>query len=134
MTKTTKRFFSVHLNKYQKELLYPVLVTCTIGCLIALLALDYFYFDKAALIYHFSFSHLKMLLPWFLTLAGLLVGVVGIQIYLLSSRIIGPYNRIIREMDQVLAGASKQPLRVRKGDEMFHDLTERVNRLIDRAA
>ena len=132
MARKPKRLFLVHLNKYQKELLWPVLGSCSAGCLIALLALDYFYFDRASLICNFSFSHLRMLFPWFLTLAVLLVGLVGVQVYLISSKILGPYNRIVRELDQFLTGKSPGHLNVRKGDEMFRDLTRRINQLIDR--
>jgi len=132
LDKLKKRIVFVHINKYQKDLLYPILVSCFLGCLIALLALDYFYFDQSALICNFNLSHLKMLFVWFLPIVAFFLFVVGFQVYLLSNKIVGPCNRIVKELDQLLSGKGKKHLRVRQGDEMFRELTERINELIDK--
>lgn len=132
MKRPKKRILFFHINKYQKDLLYPILLSCFLGCLLALLALDYFYFDQAALICNFSLSHLKMLVVWFLPIVAFFIFMVGFQVYILSNKIVGPCNRIIQEMDLVLAGKSKKHLRVRRGDEMFQKITDRINALIDK--
>ena len=132
MAKNRKRILFFHINKYQKDLLYPILLSCFLGCLLALLALDYFYFERAALICNFTLSHLKMLIIWFLPIVAFFLFMVGFQIYILSSKIVGPCTRIIKELDQIISGKTKKHLRVRKGDEMFQEITDRINSLVDK--
>lgn len=49
-----------------------------------------------------------------------------------SHKIVGPFDRIIRELDETLEGKKKNPIVLRKGDK-FLPLVEKINKLLDRA-
>lgn len=51
--------------------------------------------------------------------------------YKLSHRIVGPFDRLIREIDESIEGKRKAPLRLRKADR-FRPLVDRINKLLDR--
>jgi len=128
--KIIKRSPLPHINRFQKNLLFPVLISCFLGFAICLLFLDYFYFDESSILYDFSWMHLKMLIKWFLPLVSFALVVVGVIVYYISSRILGPYERIVRELDEIIAGKHQHVLSVRRKDEMFADLLKRINALI----
>ncbi len=50
--------------------------------------------------------------------------------YKITNKILGPYERVLRELDKVVDGRSRRALTVRDGDEMFAELIERINVLM----
>lgn len=68
-------------------------------------------------------------LAWLVTFAFLFLIYWAHKI---SNRILGPHERIVRELDEVLAGKRRQELKVRPGDELFESLLHRINKLISR--
>lgn len=50
--------------------------------------------------------------------------------YRITNKVLGPYERILRELDKVVDGRSRRALTVRDGDEMFAQLIERINVLM----
>ena len=44
----------------------------------------------------------------------------------------GAYERILRELDQVLDGKREGPIKIRRGDVIFEELLKRINQLIER--
>lgn len=64
--------------------------------------------------------------------APLTIILILIAAYKISHRIVGPFDRIIRELDEHLAGARKGHVILRKFDK-FWPLVERINKLLDRA-
>lgn len=50
--------------------------------------------------------------------------------YKIINKVLGPYERILCELDKVVEGRSSKVLIVRDGDEMFAELIERINILI----
>ncbi|MFH1359949.1 MAG: hypothetical protein ABIJ41_02810 [Candidatus Omnitrophota bacterium] len=50
----------------------------------------------------------------------------------LSNKIIGPFERVIREMDEVLSTGNKKHIVVRKGDQLAQEVIKRINTLIER--
>jgi len=50
--------------------------------------------------------------------------------YNISNQILGPYERIVRELDLIISGQGRKLLKVRRNDEMFAELVERINVLI----
>ena len=73
-------------------------------------------------LYMLGYSYLGILWIFFLVLF-----LVSVKF---SSRMVGPYERIIREMDEVIDGGRTAPLKLRKNDDFFKDLVTRVNKLI----
>jgi hypothetical protein len=127
-----KRKIFFHLNEHQKGLLYPVLLSCLMGCIVLLLFLDYFYFDQSSIIHDFTFSHLKTLVVWFFPIGGIFLLLVAFLIVYISNKLVGPYERIVRELDDILSGKGRKMLVVRQGDKMFAELIKRINGLIQR--
>jgi len=52
--------------------------------------------------------------------------------YFASNKIVGPYERILRELDAILDGGPKKAIGTRKGDEMFSEILKRINVLIEK--
>ena len=134
-----------HLNKFQKRLLFPVIIICIISSTILVFAMLYLYYigEHFALLVSAERQDLQWAIPWFLDLgrynliipvlmlviAGMLVLMVC-WAYHVTHRIIGPHERVIRELDEVIAGTRKEPIIARKGDDAFQELLKRINTLI----
>ena len=126
-----KRNLILHLNKYQIRIIYPVLISSLIACVSFLLCLAYIYFpDNYQLINNYTFKQFKFFIPWILIVTSVLVTFLVFWTYFMSNKIVGPYDRIIRELDEILSGKRKGPLRTRKGDEMFDGILKRINSLL----
>ena len=50
--------------------------------------------------------------------------------YYVSGKIVGPYNRILTELDKIIEKGQKRAISVRKGDKLFEELVRRINLLI----
>lgn len=130
MASRYKRNCFTHINRFQKTLLYSVLVPCFIGCIIILLSLDYLYYDYGAFLNRYEYRHFKYVVLFLLpTIAFILFGVSLVMFYA-SNKIVGPYERVISEMDAMITKGERKPLSVRKGDQMFDGLLKRFNKLI----
>ncbi len=69
-----------------------------------------------------------------LLLLTLLPGLILIILWLavaISHRFAGPVERLERELDAVVSGASRQPLHTRKNDDLAV-LVQKINRLIEK--
>ncbi|HRZ39560.1 MAG TPA: hypothetical protein P5246_00985 [Candidatus Omnitrophota bacterium] len=132
MVKFYKRNFFTHINQYQKTLLYSVLVPCFVGCVIILLCLDYLYYDYTAFLNRYEYRHYKSVILFLLPVLSLILFGVSLAMFYASNKIVGPYDRIVREMDEMLEKGERKALGVRKGDTMFEELLKRVNKLIGR--
>ncbi len=68
----------------------------------------------------------------FLALAACFLAVVA-STYVASRNVLGPFDRLLREMDEMLDGRrERKPLSVRAKDTLAHELVKRVNKLIER--
>jgi len=121
-----------HVNKFQKNLIYPVVVPCFLGCMILLFFLDYLYFDSNAVIFDDEFVALKIIVVVCVVTIALIFLFISFCIYFVSNRLVGPYDRIIRELDDIIAGRNKSPLKTRKKDKLFPELLKRINILVER--
>ena len=74
-----------------------------------------------------------------LIIPSILLGVLFLLVFMIFwtfytfNKILGPYTRVIRELDEVCAGKRTAGIRVRPGDEFFKEILMRVNVLIERA-
>ena len=69
----------------------------------------------------------------YLALAACFLAVVA-STYVASRHVLGPFDRLLREMDEMLDGRrERKPLTVRPKDDLANELLKRVNRLIERA-
>lgn len=130
MFKNLKRKTIFHVNRFQKRLFYPVIFAFAIGCCVAWLCVIYALIGNYILdpgLYRF-----QGFIPAILAFATVLMIILVFWTLHISSRYLGAYERIIRELDEVLAGQEKGPLKARYGDVMFEELLKRINCLIER--
>ena len=68
----------------------------------------------------------------YLALAAWFLAVVA-STYVASRNVLGPFDRLLREMDEMLDGRrERKPLTVRPKDDLAKELLKRVNKLIER--
>ncbi len=68
----------------------------------------------------------------YLALAACFLAVVA-STYVASRNVLGPFDRLLREMDEMLDGRrERKPLTVRPKDDLAKELLKRVNKLIER--
>jgi len=129
LLKKLKRKALFHVNKFQRNLFYPVVIAFFLGCIVSWLSIVYVligdYLSNPDL---FRF---QQIIPTLLSLVTVLMIVIVFWMLRISGRYFGAYERIITELDQVLAGKVKAPLKTRKGDIIFEDLLKRINVLIE---
>ena len=126
-----KRNIFLHLNKFQRKILLPVLISSLAACNVIVLSLALFYFPADhTLIPGLTVNDLKFFLPWLLLTVSLIIVFLIFWTYYISNRMVGPYGRVLKDLDDVVAGKSKKEIKARKGDEMFEELLKRVNTLI----
>lgn len=65
-----------------------------------------------------------------LTAAPLTILAILILAYNMAHRIVGPFDRVAKELDQVIEGKLKGHLTVRRTDKIW-PLVQRINRLLD---
>lgn len=134
-----------HLNKFQQRLLFPVIIICIITSCILIFVMLYISYigEHFALLASTTQQDIQWAVPWFLdmgrynlvipvlmlVIAGMLVLMVC-WAYHITHRIIGPHERVIRELDEVIAGTREEPIIVRQGDDAYKELLKRINILI----
>lgn len=123
----------LNVNKFQKLIIFPIIIFCIIAGIMVYLALEYnvrvSINPKEPIILSFDAAKYREALPYMLILiAVMLVCIIG-WTYYISNRIVGPHNRIIRELDAMIEGKSKGQLSVRKDDAMFAEIVDRINKL-----
>jgi len=136
MTQKFSRNVLTRVNKFQKRFLLPVLIPCITLSLIALFCLTYFCYlaDQATAspYYDWDRSLSIVAVPWFLFTFSILVFIVALWACSISNKIVGPYNRMIVELDRVIEGKGEKKIKVRKDDEMYDEIIKRVNILLDK--
>ena len=128
-----KRRLLFGVNHFQKIMIVPLVFSFGIGCIVSWLSIVYFSLPESSS-FNSQKESLERLIPWLLGLCLILILGLVLAAYFSSSKIAGPYQRIIRELDEVVAGTKKSSIVVRKGDVMFENLLVRINRLIKKIA
>jgi energy-coupling factor transporter transmembrane protein EcfT len=126
--KTYKRSLLFRINTFQKQLIFPVMLSCLFS--LACLTYLYRYTDVGSVIYNDQYSFLKMALPWILISLAFIF--IVLWTYYVSNKIVGPFERVLREVDDILAGKGKKKIGTRKGDVMFEELVKRIDALVER--
>ena len=147
MAERYQRNLFVHVNKYQRIIIFSVMFPSILSLLIALASLYYIRYVAGHLVFfsNIDINHTDMFIPWFMDMqrslamcSWVLLGVglilLGIIVwsFKVSNQLVGPYERVVKELDEVLTGKNKKPIVLRNKDEMFSDLVKRINELISR--
>jgi len=131
LSKKLARNIITHLNKFQKQIIFPVLIACLSSCVSTLMCVAYIYFPDDYMIFNgITIEKLRFYIPWILIFTSSLLVVVIFWTYYMSNKLVGPYERIMRDLDKIAEGQSKEALTTRKGDEMFEDLVNRINAIV----
>jgi len=128
--KKFKRTTIFHVNRAQRIFFYPVIVAFFLGCVVSWLSLTYFVIGEYLL--DPDFNQLRKIIPILLVAVSILMFVVIFWTFRISNRHFGPYDRIIDDLDEVLNGTKKWPLKIRKDDVIFKKLVKRINVLIEK--
>jgi len=125
-----KRTTIFHVNKTQRIFFYPVIIAFFLGCTISWLSLTYFLIGEYLV--EPDIDQLQRAIPVLLTVTTILMFVVIFWTFRISNRHFGFYDRVIKDLDDVLSGARKESVKTRKGDVLFNELLERINVLIEK--
>lgn len=144
MKKAFKRNLLFNMNRFQATIILPVLL---IMVLIQIMLGVLFYlsinettillkqFNSKTIIYQQSLVKYKNFLPIFIAAISLLVFSLAFWTLYISNKILGPHERIIRELDEMIEGKrEKKALYARPNDKMFEELLYRVNILIEKCS
>ena len=130
LSNPTKRVTLFRVNKFQKVYFIPVMLAFASGCAVSWLSLVYFFIDVFPL--SPALERFKSAIPALLSVAAILMIAVIFWTCRLTNRYLGSHERVIREIDEVLAGHTKAVLRVRRSDSIFAELLKRINALIQK--
>jgi hypothetical protein len=128
--KKFQRLTLFRLNKYQKLMCIPIVIAFVLGCCVAWAC--HFYFA----VYNIesqnpTIQYFKILFPWILVSCVFIMFSLFIWICSYTNKLFGPFERIKRELDEILDGKRKTLGQVRKGDEIFEQLVGRINKAMD---
>ncbi len=130
-----KRSLFLNVNKYQRPILYLILLPSLFSCTILFSYILYFQFEVISTLYSPEVKDTEQLMIKSLFVFGfLLISFLGVVLWAFrtSSNLVGAFERIITELDAILAGKGKKHVYARKDDQLANDLLKRVNALIDK--
>ena len=81
----------------------------------------------------FASIQFQTAIQFFLLVILIMLIFIILWIYHQTNKIIGPHDRIIRELDEIILGKRKDALTVRKDDDMFGELVDRINTIIGKS-
>ncbi|MFC1632250.1 hypothetical protein ACFL1I_06470 [Candidatus Omnitrophota bacterium] len=130
-----KQIFS---NTMHRELFLLFFSACVIPALIAVIAIVYLIFDimaeqlmfPEAVTYNIGPVVQKVLMV-FMVAVPLSIVLMLIFALNITHKIVGPFDRIVRELSDYADGKKKDQIRIREGDKFF-PLVNKVNILIER--
>ncbi len=129
------------LNRAQLRMMYPFYASCLLVCvcfvfLTYLLVQHPIFLDGEQYlsgIERQKFQQVKLSILWVTTLVAVCLGFIIYWAYYVSNRMLGPYERILKDLDSVLATRRRRRITVRDSDEVFVELTKRINELIGKS-
>ena len=136
-TKNNKRY-RTFANKLHREIFLTVLAAALLPCFIVTIALYYLILNvmsgqlgiPEAIAYNIIPAARKVSL-YLILAAPASVFVILILAYKITYRLIGPFDRIVRELDECVKGKKLDHIVIRKKDK-FQPLVNNINKLIDK--
>ena len=129
MSENKRRSVILSTNKFQKLIIYPILVFCLIATIMICFCLEYLIRGES-MILTFNFEQFRVAAAYMLIGVNFMLVCIIWWAYYISHTLIGPHDRIIRELDEIIEGTRTEPLGVRRSDKMFSELIDRINTLI----
>ena len=136
MEKKFHRSPNLKANKYQRNIILLSFLPTILFLLMTTLFVVLFFHELVQVtLYQSRANMIEMIIQWrghFLTIfAAFLIGHLVFS-FILSSNLVGAFERIIRELDLVLKGEKKTPITSRPNDILAKELLVRVNKLIEK--
>ena len=134
-SKFSRKFISFNPDRFQKPLINFILFPCTITFAVLFIYIGFLYYDVSNRIYSARLVDPLMIDQKILSIIVILWVLLFFVLwwaYRISSRLMGSFERIIREMDECLAGKSRKHIYSRDKDLLSQELLKRINALIDR--
>lgn len=130
-----KVFFA---NPLHREIFIIVLCAALVPMLITAIGLFYMIFNitaeqigiPEAIAYNVIPAAQKVTMILFVVTPPL-IAVILFMAHKVSHRIVGPFDRIVRELDQRVITKSRDPIKLRPGDK-FQPLVDKINELLKR--
>lgn len=134
MTKPIKRKQYFHTNEYQRQIIMLALIPSVVMCLVLSFLLIIFHHDLSGIILNGSTTTIVQAVSrWtifiMLALWSILALAAGTA-YVLSNNLVGAFERIFRELDEVIGGKAKHDIKARQGDKLANELLKRINVII----
>lgn len=125
-------------NKLHKEIYLTILIAALVPCIIVTIALYYLIFNitaaqlaiPEAIAYNIIPASRRVSLIILLTAPASIL-IILLVAYRITYSIIGPFDRIVRELDECLKGTKLDRIVIRKKDK-FKPLVDGINKLIDK--
>ena len=138
MNKQPKRGKQLFANQMHAELFLLIFFAAIIPALLATIALFYLIFNITAEQIGIPEAIAANIFPAAYKVMETLVYAIPVSIVVMlilahriTHRIVGPFDRIVRELEATIEGTRHGHISVRKGDK-FWPLVDKINRLIDR--
>ncbi len=132
MTDIKRQLFS-RVNRFQRPIINIVVAASFVTVILGLCVL-YLYYDTTNTIVSPTRETpiLKVVVLLVLLALPVVFYLIIVSAYKVSNRLVGPFERIISELDALIEKRDKRHLTARKGDELAEELLKRINTLIDR--
>ena len=138
MNKDRKRKIFPQISQYQLRIVFVVFFLTLTMHMCLFTALSFMHIDLFQLLVQDKDAYVVGLAidQWsvnILVMSGIFMAICLIGTYLISRNLVGSFGRIIREMDEVLAGERAAPITARKYDWLAQEVLKRVNAFIERS-
>lgn len=139
MAKSYQRNVLINTNKMEEQALLPFFAACLIilGCLCYFTYLLFFHPVLSGqepfelLQYAYEIHAIKNTFLNLLLIVGITLFFLIYWAHQISNKILGPYERILADLDVIVSDRSQKKLRTRMEDDMFRELAQRINILIE---
>ncbi len=134
MTVRYIRSMFMHTNKYQRRIIALTFIPSLILCILLTLFIFYFHRELINMILYSSTPpSIQFIRKWgiitLITLWAFFISVI-IWAFRVSNNLVGAFERILRELDEMIAGREYKRLRARSDDDLANELLKRINALL----
>jgi len=134
MYKRIPRKSIFHTNKYERRIIWLALIPALLFCILVTFVIIHLTRQlEDFMIYLTKPEILNIIENWGYWIIGafwLLFIIIFFWALIVSGNLVGAFVRIIRELDDFIAGKEHKSIRARRNDDLANDLLKRINILI----
>ena len=138
MTKIREKRKKLFANKMHRDIFLLILLASLLPAIIVAICLYYLIFSVTASQFAIPEAIAYNIIPAakkvtfiLLVAAPISILVMLIFVYKITHKIIGPFDRIVQELDECMKGKREGRIVIRKADK-FWPLVQRINKLLDK--